>query len=269
MKIEQEIRALNSSAEIIESFVNYAVCCFPEDRNETVKTVWPKNHIEKKYFFILLLDVIAGVNIEMIPDKEDEDNLITILHKVAISPELGKAASSTQNLKIATEKFLTWLETEFEYDLYSENIGKEVKIRLKRKDALYLIGNRCKHSLLRSNSILRKLVKIYKNSGVEINPGTESLILNDIDNWFLDDFGGYHFTKICELCANVHHGIIDYVKPIMEQRVIQSADIYYSYNVPSSLTKDESIFEFYELLNRARSPFIPRIEPWEHLEGKY
>lgn len=269
MNIQQEIRVLNSSVELITNYVNYAICCFPEDRTELVKTVLPNDSTAKKYFFILLLEVIAGVNKEIIPAKSDGDNLLRLLHKISLSPLLDTASECTTALKKSIEEFETWLNHEFEYDIYSANIGKELKIKLTRKDAVYLIGNRCKHSLPRSNAILKKIMKIYNQSGANLDPGTEILALEDIDNWLFDDFGGYHFTKLCELSTKVYYGIVQYIRPIYERSLVQEDEIMYSYIIPPEVTEEESKFEYYELLNKTRSPFLPRIETWEHLEGRY
>jgi hypothetical protein len=266
MDVKQEVRALNASAELIENYVNYSVCCFPEDRTKIVTTVLPQDHVAKKYFYILLLEVSAGVNIEMIPSKKSGDSLLDLLHRIATYPELGREVSDTHRLLLATQNFISWLDHEFEYEIYSQNIGKEIRIKLTRKKALYLMGNRCKHSLLRSNAILDAMITIYKSSGVELDVGTELLILEDIDNWLLDDFGGYHFTKLCELSSEVHHGIMQYVAPIRRERLEQIDEIRYAYKIPPSLTEEESKFEFYELLNRARSPWIPTIKTEKSLE---
>ncbi|MFA5924874.1 MAG: hypothetical protein WC856_26930 [Methylococcaceae bacterium] len=269
MNIQQEIRVLNSSVELIESYVNYAVCCFPENRTELVKTILPKDSTAKKYFYILLLEIIAGVNKEIVAGKNDGDSMLKLLHRISISPQLDCKSKNTAALKKSVEEFISWLDHEFVYEIYSTNIGKELKIKLSRKDAIYLIGNRCKHSLLRSNAILKKIVNIYKNSGVALDPGTEILILEDIDNWLFDDFGGYHFTKLCELSAKVYYGIIQYIRPIYAQCLEKLDEIKYSYKMPKELTEEESKFEYYELLNRTRSPFIPAIETCEYLERWY
>ena len=269
MSIQQEIRVLNSSVELITNYVNYAICGFPEDRSKLVTSILPQSSTAKKYFFILLLEFISVVNKEMIPGKDDEDNLLRLLHKISISPQLGCNLESTAALKRSVEEFETWLNHEFDYEIYSAGIGKELKIRLHRRNAIYLIGNRCKHSLPRSNVILRRMVKIYKNSGVTLDPGTEILILEDIDNWLFDDFGGYHFTKLCELSTNIYNGILQYIHPIYIKCLVKTDEIRYSYKMPDELTEDESKFEYYELLNRIRSPFLPAIETCEHLEGRY
>lgn len=269
MNIQQEIRVLNTTVELITNYMNYSICCFPEDRTEIVQTVLPKDSTAKKYFFILFLEVIAGVNKEIVPAKEDGDNLLRLLHKIAHSPLLGDTPDSTKALKKSVEKFEQWLDHEFEYDIYSANIEKELKIKLTRKDAIYLIGNRCKHSLTRSNAILKKITKIYNQSGASLDPGTEVLVLEDVDTWLFDDFGGYHFTKLCELSCKLYYGIVQYVRPIYEKSLVKEDDIKYSYQIPQEITEQDSKFEFYELLNRTRSPFLPPIETWEHLVGRY
>jgi hypothetical protein len=269
MDIQQEIRVLNSSIELITSYVNYAICCFPEDRTKLVTSVLPKDSTAKKYFYILLLEVIAGVNKEIIPGKNDGENLLGLLKRISASPQLDGASKSIEPLRKSAETFEKWLNQEFEYEIYSANIEKKLKICLSRKDALYLIGNRCKHSLLRSNSILNKLLKIYKDSGAKIDPGTEVTILEDIDNWLFDDFGGYHFTKLCELSVKTYYGIVQYVRPVYEKCLVKEGDVIYSYTIPEEVTKEESKFEYYDLLNRVRSPYLPAIETSEYLKGRY
>lgn len=269
MNIKQETRILNSSVDLITSYVNYAVCCFPEDQTQLVNSVLPKDGTAKKYFFILLLEVIAGVNKEMVPEKSDGDSLLRLLHRISKAPQLDPDSKSTAALEKSVDEFQSWLDYEFEYELYSANIDRQIKIHLSRKDALHLIGNRCKHSLLRSNSILKKLIAIYRNSGVQLDPGTEILILEDIDNWLFDDFGGYHFTKLCELSAKVYYAIVQYVHPIYKNALVRTDEIRNSYKIPEGLTDEESKFEYYELLNRARSPFLPATKTWEHFEERY
>lgn len=268
MNIQQEVRVLNTAVELITNYVNYATCYFPKGRTDIVQTVLPKDDIAKKYFFILLLEVIAGVNKEIIPSKEGGDSLLSLLYKISISPNLSDSQASTSALERAVEDFEDWLNCEFEYDIWSANIQKEIKIKLTRKDAIYLIGNRCKHCLTRSNAILKKITKIYNESGVILNPGNEVLVLEDIDTWLFDDFGGYHFTKICELSAKVYYGIVQYIRPIYERCLVKEDDIRYSYVIPKEIREEESIFEFYELLNKTRSPFLPPIETSEHLVGR-
>ena len=269
MNIQQEIRVLNSSIELITSYVNYSVCCFPEDRTQLVTDILPEDVIAKKYFFILLLEMICSVHKEMVPEKNDGDNLLILLHRISKSPLLDPDSGNTAALERSINEFEAWLNHEFEYGIYSANIEKELNIQISRKDAIYLIGNKCKHSLLRSNSILKKLISIYKKSGVELDPGTEILILEDIDNWLFDDFGGYHFTKLCELSTKVYYGIVQYIRPIYVKALVKTDEFRYSYKIPEGLTDEGSKFEYYELLNRTRSPFLPRIKTSKYLERRY
>jgi hypothetical protein len=269
MNIAQEIRVLNSSVDLITSYVNYLICCFPEDRTKVVTTVLPKDITAKRYFYILLLDVVAGVNKELIPDKSDGEGVLGLLDRICQSPNLDKEERNISALKASVAEFLTWLDHSFVYDIYSANIGKQVAVSFTRKEALYLIGNRCKHSLLRSNAILTKLVKLYKDSGVEIDPGEEIQLIEDVDTWLFDDFGGYHFTKICELSSKVYWGIIQYVRPVYDKSIVKRDGRLYSFDIPVALVDDQSKFEFYELLNRVGTPFLPKIQTDKYLQDKY
>lgn len=259
-----EVRALNSLSEIIESIVNYSVCRLPENKDELVTEVFPKNNISKKYFYILILELFSPVNKEYFPDKAHNDSLLTTLDTTLENPLFGLSIKS-KLLKQRVVEFLTWVDTEFTYEIYSQNISKELEIKLTRKDALYLIGNRCKHALPRSNLIAKKLVNIYKQSGLELQINEEIKILGDIDIWLLDDFGGYHFTKLCELCSNIYHAVHEYISLESDIRTIHHEDGRYSYDIPSNIND----FEFYELFNRFRQSRIPKISTNKYLQYRY
>jgi len=135
MNIQQEIRTLNTTTDLIESMVNYEICCLPEDKSKVAKTVLPQTHTAKKYFFILLLELFSTVNNEMIPEKNKGDSLIDILRKISIEPQLNNDKNLTESLNNSTTEIIEWLETEFQYDIYSANIAKEITITLSRKQA--------------------------------------------------------------------------------------------------------------------------------------
>lgn len=82
---------------------------------------------------------------------------------------------------------------------------------------------------------MRRLSKKYRESGIEVTEGEETLVLNDIDSWFIDDFCLYHFTKICELCSNLYHAIVEYLRPEYEVRLRCRDTIGYSYDIPAAL----------------------------------
>lgn len=268
LHMKEEVRILNASAGLIENYVNCRVCCFPEDREKIINTVLPQNGIAKEYFYILLLEMISPVNIEMIENKNNGDSLVTLLKTITVSPKLG-SVSDIVRLSSAVNKLISWLDYEFEYPIYSNNLGREIKVKFKNEEIIYLIGNRYKHSIVRLNKVRNKMVAIYKKSGVELNIEEELLILGDIETWLFDDFGGYCFTKPCELSSEIYHGIMEYIKPIKETRIRYpepSDKIFYEYTIPVEPTEKESKFEFYELLNRTRNIWMPRIKTWESLD---
>lgn len=260
LDLPQEVRVLNVTTELVESAVNHLICCFYKNDDDVVIEVKPKNEIEKKYFYVLLLEFVAGVNTEMIPAKNDGDNLLTLIRRITENPQLSTQTDNVKRLSERSQQFIDWLSHEFSYDLHSVNIRTKVCIRISRKDTLYLVGNRCKHSLTRSNAITKKLLQIYRASGITIPKEEETLVLEDIDNWFLTDFCGYHFTKICELCSNLYHAIIEYVRPEYESQAKREGGAVRSYDVPGTLTRSDCISEFYELLNKVGNPWVPIIQ---------
>lgn len=267
--LPQEVRVLNAAAELVESGVNHLICCFYESDDGLITEVKPKDVIEKKYFFVLLLEMVAGVNKELIPGKDEGDNLLTIIRRITENPQLSNDAVNVGRLAARCQEFLAWLAHEFPYDLYSANLGKNIRVMISRKDVLYLVGNRSKHSLIRSNAIMQKLVQKYRDSGVETTKGEEALVLEDIDHWFFDDFCGYHFTKICELCSNLYHAIIEYVRPEYQARSNPESGFVRSCDIPSTLIRSDHISEFYELLGKVRNPWVPVIQTEQMLTLRY
>lgn len=267
--LAQEVRVLNATTEIVESAVNHLICCFYKNDDDVVTEVKPKNVIEKKYFYVLLLELFSTVNRGLIPGKNDRDNLLTLIQRIAEEPQLSTHIDNVKRLSKRAQQFIEWINHEFEYDIYSADIGKQIRVRITRNEALYLVGNRCKHALTRSNEITRRLVQAYRDSGTQIAKEEETLVLEDIDNWFFDDFCGYHFTKICELCSNLYHAIVEYVRPEYELRANRKDGVIHSYTVPSNLTRSDHVSEFYELFNKVSNPWVPIIQTGPYLISRY
>ena len=215
------------------------------------------------------IEIIAGVNKELIPSKDPQDNLLTLIQRIAASPLLSQDTENVARLSRQSQEFLDWLDYEFVYDIYSANIAKNVSVNLSRRDVLYLAGNRCKHVLTRSNHIFEKLIKRYRASGLVVAPDEETSVLYDIDAWLFDDFCSYHFTKLCELCSNLYLAIVEYVRPEHNARRTFEGGRLAGYNVPASLTRFDNRSEFYELLHRATNVWRPVIQTPEWLTKKY
>jgi hypothetical protein len=264
-EISQEVRILNCVTELIEDSVNYLVCTFGENENGFVTGVLPKDIIEKRYFFILLLEMFSPVNPEMITGINGKANLLMLLQKVSQRPCLNTSQNDTERINRRATEFLTWLDQEFDYSIYSQEIGKNIFVNISRRDILYLVGNRCKHTLVRSNTVLKRLVKKYREAGIDLLVGEEALVIKDIDTWFLDDFCEYHFTRLCELSSNLYHSIIEYVRPVYKKNLRFKDNMPVGYEVPSGLSRSDYISEFYSLMNKVSNPWIPIIKTPEVL----
>ena len=268
-KLSQEVRVLNCVAELIENSVNHLVCCFSEDRGGFVNWVSPKGIIEQNYFFILLLEIFSPVNPNMIPGKEKNDNLLTLIQKISKEPCLHTNQNNSSRMGRRASEFLDWLNQEFDIPIYSAEIGKNINLNISRKDALYLVGNRCKHTLVRSDAISEKLARKYRDSGITVSVEEETLLLQDIDDWFFDDFCIYHFTKICELYSNLYYSIIVYVRPVYESSSIFKDGVQTVFKIPSELTRPDYSAEFRSLINKVRNTWIPLIQTSETLIPHY
>ena len=108
--LSQEIRVLNTTAELIENSVNNLICTFFTNEFNIVIEVKPNDIIEKKYFFILLLEIISPVNREMIPGKKQNDNLLTILNRICKNPILRNDSANSKLLASKCTDFIDWLD---------------------------------------------------------------------------------------------------------------------------------------------------------------
>lgn len=145
--LPQEIRILNVAAELIESMVNHLLCAFNKNDGGLVTEVKPKNLIGQKYFFVLLLEIFCEINKDLIPGKKGKEGVLEIIRRISEGPNLSNNTANVLRLKSRSQEFLDWLDHEFTYKLDSANLGKNVCVKISRKDVLYLVGNRCKHSL--------------------------------------------------------------------------------------------------------------------------
>lgn len=265
----KEIRVMNCVAELIESSLSNVVCCFGKENEGLVSAVWPKGMIEKNYFFILFLELFSSVNAEMVPGSNKDNNLLTLLRKISEKPCLNTMRNDVNRLHRRASEFLDWLDRRFDYCIYSQEIGKHVTINISRREAFYLVGNRCKHTLVRSNNVLKKLVKKYREAGINLLNDEEAFVLEDIDHWFIEDFCAYHFTKLCELESNLYHSIIEYMRPIHMKAVRFKKGMPIRYEIPNKLERSDIRSEYCNLMNKVNKTRIPFIKTPEILEGQY
>jgi len=201
----------------------------------------------------------------------EKKSLLMLLKDVSRDPQLKSDRPNTDRLRKSTDAFIQWLQFEFEHGAWDmDSVDIEKPIKMSRHDALYLIGNRCKHILPRSDAILRKLREIYRENEIDGKHETDDMLLQQIDVWLMGDFDAYHFTKVCELSADVYYGIVEYVESLPRE-IRKYSGGFYSYQCPSYLGyDDETKMVYFDLLSRVANPVIPKnIKTCESLQKKY
>jgi len=264
----REICILKSAIDLIKGYVNRSVCFIPDI--DPITQIRPNDAtIGMRYFYILVLELISYIR-----SKElhiEKTSLLTLLNEVSRDPQLKSEHPNTDRLRNSTDTFIEWLKFEFEHEAWEmDGVDLEKPIKMSRHDALYLIGNRCKHILPRSDAVLRKLREIYIENEMDGKHETDDILLQQIDVWLMGDFDAYHFTKVCELSADVYYGIVEYAESL--PRDIQKHICGFRfYQCPSYLGYDDETKRVYiELLNSVSSPFIPKnIKTCESLQKKY
>lgn len=266
----REICILKSAIDLIRGYVNRSVCFIPDI--DPITQIRPNDAtIGMRYFYVLVLELISYIRSKELRIKKK--SLLMLLKDVSRDPQLKSDRPNTDRLRKSTDAFIQWLQFEFEHRAWEmDSVDIEKPIKMSRHDALYLIGNRCKHILPRSDAILRKLRKIYRENEIDGKHGTDDMLLQQIDVWLIDDFDSYHFTKVCELSADVYYGIVEYVESLPRDVQKHSCGFHF-YQCPSYLGYDDETKRVYiELLNSnsVSSPFIPKnIKTCESLQKKY
>ncbi|MDD9802720.1 MAG: hypothetical protein OXU78_04520 [Deltaproteobacteria bacterium] len=266
-RYSREICILKSAIDLIEGYVNRSVCFIPSI--DPITQIRPNGTIEMKYFYILVLELISYIKSKELHIKKK--SLLMLLKDVSRDPQLKSDRPNTDRLRKSTDAFIQWLQFEFEHGAWEmDSVDIEKPIKMSRHDALYLIGNRCKHILPRSDAILRKLREIYRENEIDGKHETDDMLLQQIDVWLMGDFDAYHFTKVCELSADVYYGIVEYVESLPRETALHITGLPI-YRCPDGLDYgDETKDEYSSLLHSVGRKFIPKnIKTCESLQKKY
>lgn len=260
---QKEIVILHSALSQLREIHNFCVMAEP------INKVMFNESIAQKYYFILLIDFLSQFD----EDIKKGASLLDLLSEIGESYCLG-AKTSYKKLGSAVKRFQRWLSHEDSFKkIWLPDIDKEVKLTISRVDLIRISANMNKHTFLKLSRIRKRIRKIFHKNNIPVTEGDVILCMENLHEWFHDDFLIYYATVIAQHLVDIQWGIHEYLLPLYKQShkpyyheelKLQS----YKFDPPKKYNirqEDNPFFALYwDLMNKIREkPIFKRFKaPW-------
>lgn len=261
--IHAEIVILHSAISRLREMHNF--CVMKEPKNNVMFC----ESIPRKYYFILLIDFLSQFD----ENIKKGATLLDLLSEVKTKTYLG-TKTSYKKLGTAVRKFQKWLSHEDNFKkIWLPDIDQEVKLSINRADLIKISANMNKHSFLKLSRVRKRIKDIFHKNNIKVTEGDVILCMENLHEWFHDDFLAYYSTAIAQHLIDIQWGIYEYLLPLYkkshkpyyhEKLKMQS----YKFEPPKKYgieRKDEPFFTLYwDLMNKVREkPIFKRFKaPW-------
>lgn len=261
--VQKEIVLVHSAVSHLREMHNY--CVMKEPKNQVVFCT----DISQKYYFILLVDFISQFD----EGIKKGASLLNLLSGIDGNHYLG-TKTSFKRLGSAVNKFEKWLKREDTFKkIWLPDIDKEVKLMVSRKDMIIISANMNKHAFLKLSRVRERIKAIFHKSNILVSDGDVILCMENLHEWFQDDFLTYYATVIAQHLIDIQWGIYSYLLPLYKQ----SYKPYYNEKLKLNSYKfeppikynikrvNEPFFTLYwDLMNKVRDkPVFARFKsPW-------
>jgi hypothetical protein len=267
--VQKEIVILHSALTQLNEMHNYCVMGKPKNQ------VMFNTSVSKKYYFILLIDFLSQFDEKI----KKNASLLDLLSEIDGNYYLGNK-TSFKKLGSAVRRFKKWLRYEDSFKkIWLPDIDKEVKLAVSREDLIRICANMNKHAFLKLSRIRKKIKKIFEGNKVHVSDGDIILCMENLYEWFYDDFLSFYSTAIAQHLIDIQWGVHEYLLPLYKKSYKQYChekfkDKAYKYVPPKkyNISKgDEPFFSLYwDLMNKVRSkPIFQRYKtPWYFKKAK-
>lgn len=280
---EQEAIILNAAWSMIDDMVNFAIFLPLDGRTESTNLM-PQTTDTQRLFHILLGDFLSPLVARGksalpfdLPKPEKQSRLsnftfLFYLRQVSEQPMLGPQADV---LSEAVESFSDWLEKESHVPkVWLPSIDVEVDLNIPRITWLKISADIGKHSFARLEGNVRKVVRILRDHGQEIDEGMGYTVLPEFWDWFHSNLFGYHASTVAEFLNNLRWAIFTYLQPEYARSYRVTGDISgaetYVFDSPEEVTSPLARTMYWDLMNMVRArPFFPRFTVTEQLKKIY
>lgn len=276
--VVRESVALLAVLSQIDDMVNYAIFEKFEKQHETNLRFTERT--SRRIFNILLVDFLS------VPQSRSGDapfgldapqgagagnrSYLTFLSAVCREPQLGQ---DVVELSDAVHRFIAWLDFEAVIeDMWLGEISVKADVRASRFDLLKISGNIGKHNFSRLHADIKKIVGIYKRSGVPISEDDAYRSLDSIYEWLFDNFFAYHASTIAEFLNDIRLAIHRYLRDefIRSHYFPAGEEILYRYRYPPGCDDDLAKAMYSDLMNKIRKgPFFPKFTVTRSLKVQY
>jgi hypothetical protein len=258
--VEREVIALKAIADMLNALVNHQVLILrgPAPKMEVVF----KDQVHQRLFSILLTDFLTK------PEEPRfglEGSYLDVLAAICGDPKLlGGAAVG--DLAAATQPADEWFDAKINVPAWFPTIEREVPdFVIRRREIVMVTGNISKHGFAGLTGVARRLVRILRKNGVEIDRHQAISILDEFYERFHDDVLAAHATALVEVLNRVrwsmHHALLPVF--LVHHRRDPDHELRYWYEFPDGVEHDFAQGCFWDLMNKVRQP--PYVDPFEAL----
>jgi len=268
---EKEILILKAAWESIDSFVNFDVLALCG--TGMIRQIRFNKASDQKLFNILLLSFLHD------PIYSIKEDCMTALKQVIANPVFNSEATS---LTSEVNQFNEWLDELINPNDNGEtrkfwfpSIGKDIILKISRKEFIEICGNIAKHNLLGLNRQAKVMQNIFMRSNAPLELTDALLIMPEFFEQFHDDLFVYHSTNIAEHLNNIRWAIYEYLLPLFNSSIEDywndSLNIRaYRYRYPDDIVDSYAKALFWDLMNDIRSkPYMPKFQTGWYLKQRY
>lgn len=279
-EIEQEAIVLNAAWEMIDDMVNHVNFCLPEGTLVDTNLL-PQSHTTLRLFNILLADFLSplserknkGLPFGLSKPEEDagtsDFTFLFHIKQACADPKLG---SDPTALKKAVEAFSVWLEAKSLVEgVWFPSIEVKVDLTVERREWIRICGDIAKHNFSRLEPNVRKIVRMLKEQGENVEDGRGYELLPEFFDWFHTNIFAYHASTIAEFLNDIRWELYAYLKPEFTRAAYYSDKTDgYSFHEPQEIKHPLAISMYWELMNRCKSDTLfPKFTTTEWLKKRY
>ncbi|WP_276118378.1 hypothetical protein [Pararhizobium qamdonense] len=259
-KIEQEAIILYAVLDMIDDMVNLAIFEKPIGDRDT--NLFFKDSNARSLFAILLTDFLSqprGERNKPLPfdlprpalgARSSDKTYLLYLRQVCDDPLL---ASDPSGIADVINRFSDWLDGyTIVPQVWLSRISVELDIKIERMEFIKLCGNLSKHNFARLEADVRKLRRIVKNAGKDIDEGQAYTAIEDFKSWFNDDVFIYHSSTMGEFLNDLRYAIHRYLAIEYNRSRVPLPDGMYRFTYPQGVDNPLARELYWDLLNKIR-----------------
>lgn len=265
-RIEEEVIFLKAINEIIDSMLNFEILSL--NGSDPDSSIMFESSTHMSFFNIVLVDFLS------MTDKSapvNQTSYLGALRSISENPCFN-IDNSIENLRLATQDFVDWLQQKVEVDIWLPSIDAKTTLKISRLTFLKMCGDISKHNFLRAAGVAKDIQKALGESGIPIEMDDALLSLSDFYGRFHTDILNYHGSTVAEFLNNIRWGIYEYLQPEFQSSIVWDKDNppMYRYTYPQGVSTKLAQECYWALMNDVRrQPYMRRFQVTRWLKLRY